>query len=73
MKVSAKPHQARGNEIKDFKIVYEKDKVWGDYLKCNHCGERVERGIVPVSNHWMRCLKRKEGLIIIKKNDRQDN
>jgi uncharacterized radical SAM superfamily protein len=23
------------------------------YLKCNHCGERVERGIVTVSGHWV--------------------
>ena len=50
----------------DFETIYEKDKIFGDYLKCNHCGEKVERGIVTVSHHWMHCLKRKDGLIIAK-------
>jgi len=45
----------------DFTVVYESD-IWGDYLVCNHCGERVERGIVNVSDHWVKCLKRKDGL-----------
>jgi len=52
--------------MEDFEIIYEKDKVWGDYLKCKHCGERVERGIVSVSHHWIHCLKRKDGLIVAK-------
>jgi len=52
--------------MEDFKTIFEKDKVFGDYLICNHCGERVERGIASVSYHWMRCLKRKEGLIVAK-------
>ena len=50
----------------DFTIIYETDKVFGDYLKCNHCGERVERGVVRVSQHWMYCMKRPDGLIITK-------
>lgn len=54
--------------MEDFEIIYEEDKVWGDYLKCNHCGERVERGIVTVSHHWLHCLKRTDG-IIVAKND----
>ncbi len=52
--------------IEDFEVIYEKDMTWGDYLKCNHCGERVERGIVTVSRHWVRCMKRTSGLIIAK-------
>ena len=54
------------NSIEDFEIIYKKDKVFGDYLKCKHCGERVERGIVTVSHHWMYCLKRTDGLIVAK-------
>lgn len=50
--------------MEDFKIIYETDKVFGDYLICNHCGEKVEKGIVTVSHHWMHCLKRTEGLIV---------
>jgi len=50
--------------MKDFEVIYETDSVFGDYLKCKHCGERVERGIITVSDHWLRCLKRTEGLII---------
>ncbi len=50
--------------MEDFEVIYETDKVWGDYLKCKHCGERVERGIITVSDHWLRCLKRTEGLIV---------
>lgn len=56
--------------MEDFEIIYEKDKVWGDYLICNHCKEWVERGIVSVSHHWMHCLKRTEGLIICRKNNK---
>jgi len=52
--------------MKDFETIYETDKEWGDYLKCNHCGERVERGIISVSHHWIHCLKRTEGLVIAK-------
>lgn len=48
----------------DFEIIYEKDKVFGDYLKCKHCGERVERGIVTVSHHLMHCLKRTDDLVV---------
>ncbi len=50
--------------MEDFEIIYEKDKLFGDYFKCKHCGERVERGIDSVSDHWMKCLKRTDGLII---------
>lgn len=48
----------------DFKVIYENDKEWGDYLICKHCGERVERGIVSVSHHWLCCMKRADGLIV---------
>ena len=50
--------------MSDFEHIFESGGDWPDYLKCNHCGERVERGIVRVSHHWMNCLKRTEGLII---------
>ena len=33
-------------------------------MKRTFCGERVERGIITVSDHWLRCLKRTEGLIV---------
>jgi hypothetical protein len=51
--------------MKDFEIIYETDKFFGDYLKCKHCGERVERGIITVSHHWMHCIKRINKLIIL--------
>ena len=56
------------NKMRDFEIIYKDDLILGDYLICNHCGERVERGIVTVSHHWMHCLKRTDGLIVIKKS-----
>lgn len=49
--------------MKDFEVIYETDMVFGDYLICNHCKQRVERGIVSVSHHWLNCLERKDGLI----------
>jgi len=55
--------------MKDFTIIYTEDKEWGDYLICNHCGKKVERGIFSVSHHWVRCLKRKQGLIASKKKN----
>ncbi len=55
-----------GTPLDDFTIIYKEDKLFGDYLLCNHCGERVERGIVPASHHWVYCLKRTDGLIITK-------
>jgi hypothetical protein len=56
--------------MEDFTFVYlnEKDE-WPDHLLCKHCGERVERGIISVSHHWMNCLKRTEGLVILKDQD----
>ena len=50
--------------MKDFEDIYETGGEWPDYLKCTHCGQRVERGIVTVSHHYMNCLERKEGLIV---------
>lgn len=47
----------------DFEIIHEKDKEWGDYLICKHCGQRVERGVFNVSDHWLNCLERKDGFI----------
>lgn len=52
--------------MKDFEVIYIKDKIRGDYLKCNHCGERVEFGIDTVSHHWVHCTKRTDGLIVAK-------
>lgn len=49
--------------MEDFRR-FPENAEWCDYLICNHCDQRVERGIVNVSNHWMNCLKRTEGLII---------
>lgn len=64
----AEPKTNPSKQIEDFETIYEKDMFWGDYLKCNHCGERVERGLRTVSHHWMHCLKRTKGLIIVEKN-----
>jgi len=52
--------------MEDFEVIYKKDKVFGDHLKCKHCGEIVERGIVTVSKHLTSCPKRTEGLIVAK-------
>lgn len=53
------------NKMNDsFQMIYENGEA--SYLNCKHCGERVERGIVTVSHHWMHCLKRTDGLIIAK-------
>lgn len=52
--------------MEDFETIYETDRVFGDYLKCKHCGERVERGMATASHHWLHCLKRKDGLITAK-------
>ena len=52
--------------MEDFKEIYLSDKdFWPDHLKCNHCNKRVERGIFTVSDHWLNCLDRKDGLIVI--------
>ncbi len=48
----------------DFEMIY-KDGM-ASHLICNHCKERVERGILNVSRHHMYCLERKEGLVIAK-------
>lgn len=48
----------------DFEDVFETGGIFSDYLRCKHCGERVERGIENVSHHWLHCLKRTDGLII---------
>jgi hypothetical protein len=53
------------NPTDDFEVIYEKNKTWGDYLVCNHCKKRVERGVASVTSHWMNCLERKEGLIVL--------
>jgi hypothetical protein len=50
--------------ISDFKSIYKEGSEWADHLICNHCGERVERGIFNVSHHWMHCEKRTDDLII---------
>jgi len=44
--------------MEDYEMIY--DNGVAQYLKCNHCGERVERGIVTVSGHWVNCQKRIE-------------
>lgn len=56
--------------MEDFTIIYTDDKKWGDYLICNHCGKKVKRGIISVSHHWVHCLKRRQNLIRIKKNEK---
>ena len=52
--------------MEDFEQIYETGGTFPDYLKCKHCGERVERGLVTVSYHWLNCLKRTDGLIVAK-------
>lgn len=42
-----------------FKVVYESGDPLGDYLICNLCGERVERGIFNIGRHYETCQKRK--------------
>jgi len=51
----------------DFTFVPDKDHhspIQYGHLICNHCGDRVETGIVTVSDHWLGCLKRTDGLIV---------
>lgn len=52
--------------MKDFEIIYAANGDLASHIKCRHCGEMVERGIITVSEHWMNCLKRTEGLVIAK-------
>ncbi len=52
--------------MQDFQIVYKDGDLFCDHLKCRHCDEKVSRGIVSVSSHWMNCMKRTEGLIQVK-------
>ena len=40
-----------------FKVIYKDDMEWGDYLICTICGEKVERGIVNISEHRRHCPK----------------
>lgn len=51
-----------GIEDKDFEPIYQGDVV--SHFICKHCKERVERGILNVSWHWVNCLERKDGLVI---------
>lgn len=46
-----------------------KDCVPTGYLICNHCGSRVETGIITVSEHWFHCQERvkKQGRSIIER------
>lgn len=54
--------------MKDFKGVYDNGKdQWPSHWICKHCGERVERGVMNVSDHWLSCLQRKDGLIVLKR------
>jgi hypothetical protein len=34
-----------------FEIINESGNLLGDYLKCKHCGQRVERGALNVTKH----------------------
>lgn len=34
------------------------DTVHTGYLVCHHCGARVEKGIVNLSEHWFNCQHR---------------
>lgn len=52
--------------MEDFVNVYKTDSKELDYLKCAHCGDRIERGIINVSQHFVNCLKNTNGLIIAK-------
>lgn len=53
--------------MEDFKEVFENPKdTFCSYFVCVHCKERVERGIANISHHWMNCLKRTDGLIVVK-------
>lgn len=49
--------------MRDFKFAYIGNSEWPDHLICRHCNQRVERGIYSVSDHWLRCSERKEGII----------
>jgi hypothetical protein len=49
-------------EDKDFESIYQGDVV--SHFICKHCKERVERGVLNVSRHWVNCLERKDGLVV---------
>jgi len=53
--------------MEDFTFVYlNPTDESPDHMLCKHCGERVERGIISVSHHWLHCLKQPYGLVILK-------
>lgn len=42
--------------MKDFKPIYANPgDEWPDHFECETCGQRVERGIVNISGHWVEC------------------
>lgn len=48
---------------KDFEIIYTENGDLATHLKCKHCGESVERGIITVSEHWLKCTHRRIALL----------
>jgi protein gp37 len=60
--IASRQFPSRNYNDGDFEHIYETNGAWPDYLKCKHCGERIERGMIPVSFHWIHCLKRTDGL-----------
>lgn len=64
-------HNTDGSPLNDFRFIYKSPSdTWPSHLECIHCGNRVERGIVNVSTHWVTCLERKEGLIDVGNTNR---
>ena len=57
--------------MENFEFVYNEGETRMDHLKCKHCGEKVERGIANVADHWLSCEKRTEGLIVAKDEEQK--
>jgi hypothetical protein len=51
--------------MKDFEEVYLDNNEWPDHLVCNHCGKRVERGILHVSSHFVHCFGKEFNLALL--------
>lgn len=50
----------------DFELIYDENGE-ASHCVCKNCKQRVERGIVNISNHFVNCLQ--SGTVIIAKSD----
>ena len=44
--------------METLKLAGDENEPLGEYLICTRCGERVERGALNVSEHYIKCPKR---------------